>query len=267
MELKRFQLMTKLTKDPLILITNDDGIESLGLKEIIKIIKKITTNYIVVAPESNCSGYGHSITLSRPIRLNLVSKNFYSCDGTPTDCIMIAISKILRNRKPDLIISGINLGENIGADVTYSGTVGAAFEGALLNIKSIAISKIRTEGKEKDNWVVIRKFIPNIITNFLSSSKKDSCILNINVPNISEKLLKGIKFTTLARRKPKGTFIVRKDAKGVPYYWLTTERSKEKIRPNTDIWAINNNFISITPLNIDITDYNYINEVKGENDQ
>jgi len=266
MELKRFQLMTKLAKDPLILITNDDGIESLGLKEIIKIIKKITTNYIVVAPESNCSGYGHSITLSRPIRLNLVSKNFYSCDGTPTDCIMIAISKILKNRKPDLIISGINIGENIGDDVTYSGTVGAAFEGSLLNIKSIAISKIRPEGKEKDNWKVIRKFIPNIIINFLDSTK-NSNLLNVNVPNISEKDLKGIKYTILARRKPKGNFISRKDSKGVPYYWLTTERSKEKIKLNTDIWAINNNYISITPLNIDITDFNYINEIKGENNK
>lgn len=259
--------MTKLDKEPLILITNDDGVESLGLKEIIEIIKKITSNYIVVAPESNCSGFGHSITLLRPLRLNLISKNFYSCDGTPTDCVMIANSKILKKRKPDLIISGINIGENMGDDVTYSGTVGAAFEGALLNIKSMAVSKIRPEDKEKDNWDIVRKFMPNIIISFLNSPKKNSNLLNVNIPNISEKFLKGIKYTTLGRRKPKGNFLVRKDSKEIPYYWLTTERSKEIIKPNTDIWAVNNNFISITPLNIDFTDYNYINEIKGENNQ
>ena len=252
--------MSNLKTQPLILITNDDGIDSKGLELIIEIVRDITSNYIVVAPKNNCSGYSHSITLSRPIRLNKLSDKLYSCDGSPTDCVMIALSEIFKNKKPDLIISGINSGENLGDDVTYSGTVGAALEGAFSNIKSIAISKSRPGLNEKDEWTAVRKFIPDIIDNFFT---KKSMIVNVNVPNVSSSKVKGTKYTKLARRKPKGKFLVRKDDKGIPYYWLTTERSKGKIESNTDIWAINNKYISITPLRLDITDSSFLEKNMG----
>ena len=127
-------------KDPVILITNDDGVQSPGLKKIHSLISRYSKNVIIVAPSKNCSGSGHSITLANPIRINKISNNFYSCTGTPTDCILLGIQEVLKGKKPDLIISGINIGANLGDDVTYSGTVSAAMEGALLGINSLALS-------------------------------------------------------------------------------------------------------------------------------
>ena len=254
--------MRILNPEPLILITNDDGINSKGLEIITKIVQKITANYLVVAPDKNCSGYGHSITLAKPIRLNTVDEKLFSCDGTPTDCVMIALSEILKGKMPDLIISGINMGYNLGGDITYSGTVGAALEGAFSGIKSIAISKNKSSNNVKDEWTAIERFIPDIIKSFL---KDNNIILNVNVPNIHKNNIKGIKFTKLAKRKPKGKFLIRNDAKDIPYYWLTTDRTIENIDLNSDVWAINNNFISITPLNIDLTDYTYLNKIKENN--
>ena len=125
---------------PLILITNDDGIHSDGINLLQKIIKKYSSNLLVIAPNKNNSGAGHSITLSRPIRIKNIKNNMYSCDGTPTDCVLIGIKEVLKGKKPDLIISGINEGANLGDDLTYSGTVCAAMEGALLGINSLALS-------------------------------------------------------------------------------------------------------------------------------
>ena len=144
--------MIKTHKEPFIIITNDDGINSVGLKKAVTLVKKFTSNFIVVAPEGNCSGFSHSITLSKPVRLTKISNRYYTCDGTPTDCIMLCLSELLKKRKPDLIISGINIGENLGDDVIYSGTVGAALEGALSGIKSISISKLRSIDGERDYW-------------------------------------------------------------------------------------------------------------------
>ena len=135
-------IMSNLKTQPLILITNDDGVDSKGLELIIEIVRDITSNYIVVAPKNNCSGYSHSITLSRPIRLNKLCDKLYSCNGSPTDCVMIALSLLFKSKKPDLIISGINLGENLGDDVTYSGTVGAALEEHFQTLSLLQYQKV-----------------------------------------------------------------------------------------------------------------------------
>ena len=254
--------MSNKNTEPLILITNDDGVDSKGLEVILKIVNNITSNYIVVAPTKNCSGFGHSITLSRPIRLYKLREKLYSCDGSPTDCVMIALSEILKNKKPDLLISGVNIGENIGDDVSYSGTVGAALEGAFSGIKSIAISKNRPQHNDKDDWSGVEEFIPDFIESFI---KNKDMIININIPNISSNDIKGTIYTKLARRKPMGKFLYRKDSKGTPYYWLTTDRSKVSLEPNTDIWALENNYISLTPLCLDMTDKNYLKNIWDEN--
>ena len=175
--------MSKIKKNPFIYITNDDGPDSKGLKKLIKIVKKITNKYLVVVPKENRSGYGHSITITKPIRLNKINENFYTCDGTPTDCVMLGIFHILNNDSPDLLLSGINMGENLADDITYSGTACAALEGALRHIKSIAISKILAKSEEKDDWSGIDKYLQKIIINVLNSDLNENHFFNVNFPN------------------------------------------------------------------------------------
>ena len=249
--------MSKIKNNPFIYITNDDGPDSKGLEKLIKIVQKITNKYLVVVPKENRSGYGHSITITKPIRLSKISNNFYTCDGTPTDCVMLGIFHILNNDNPDLLLSGINMGENLADDITYSGTACAAWEGALRNIKSISISKVLPKNEDKDDWSGVDKYLQDIIINVLKNDTKNNNFFNINFPNISYKNIIDIKVTNLSRRKPKGNFLIRKDAKNNPYFWLTTQRYSPNIaRKGSDIWAINNNYISVSPLNTDMSEIN-----------
>ena len=256
--------MNNIKDNPLIFITNDDGPDTIGLNTLINIVKDITNNYIVVVPESNCSGFGHSITLSRPLRLNKNSDNFYTCDGTPTDCVMLGLFNILNNVVPDLLLSGINMGENLADDTTYSGTLCAALEGSLRNIKSVALSKVISKDNKENNWSTVDKYLKKIILNFLQIDLFNNNFFNVNLPHICDDDVKGIPFTYLARRRPIGNYIVRKDAKNIPYYWLTTDRSKEEEIKNSDIWAINNKYISISPLNSDMTEKINFNNYKEQ---
>lgn len=257
--------MSKIKKNPFIYITNDDGPDSIGLKKLIKIVKKITNKYLVVVPKENRSGYGHSITITKPIRLNKINENFYTCDGTPTDCVMLGIFHILNNDSPDLLLSGINMGENLADDITYSGTACAALEGALRHIKSIAISKILAKSEEKDDWSGIDKYLQKIIINVLNTDLNENHFFNVNFPNINYKNILDIKVTKLSRRKPKGKFLIRKDAKNNPYFWLTTDRFSSNIhKKDSDIWAINNNYISISPINVDMSEIKSLNIYKEQ---
>ena len=239
-------------KDPVILITNDDGVQSPGLKKIHSLISRYSKNVIIVAPSKNCSGSGHSITLANPIRINKISNNFYSCTGTPTDCILLSIQEVLKGKKPDLIISGINIGANLGDDATYSGTVSAAMEGALLGIKSLALSVAVKNTIKEVNWLTIDKYIDVFIKGILHNKINKGCFLNVNFPDCNLKKIRGIKVVKQTRRKPGGKFIERFDSKGLKYFWHTTKRSG-KITYGNDVWAINNNYITVTPLDIDLT--------------
>ena len=255
--------MKRIKKNPLIFITNDDGPNTIGLNKLIDIVKGITTNYIVVIPEKNCSGFGHSITLSRPLRLNKVSDKFYTCDGTPTDCVMLGFFFFFKGN-PDLLLSGINMGENLADDATYSGTLSAALEGSLRNIKSVALSKVISKNNNENNWSSVDDYLKPIILNILKNNVHKNNFFNINFPNISSNEVRNIKLTHLANRKPVGNYIVRKDAKNIPYYWLTTERSIEEESLGSDIWALKNNYISITPLNSDMTENVCFNNYKDQ---
>jgi len=255
--------MKRTKKNPLIFITNDDGPNTIGLNKLIKAVKEITSNYIIVIPENNCSGYGHSITLSRPLRLNKINDHLYTCDGTPTDCVMLGFFKILKVI-PDLLLSGINMGENLADDATYSGTLCAALEGSLRNIKSIALSKEISKTNKVNDWSAVDKYLKSIIIDCLEINILKNNFFNINFPNIIAEDIKGLKLTHLARRKPVGNYIMRKDAKNIPYFWLTTERSKEENTINSDIWALNNSYISLTPLNSDMTEKVSFNKYKGQ---
>jgi 5'-nucleotidase len=178
---------------------------------------------------------------------------------------MLGIFHILNNDSPDLLLSGINMGENLADDITYSGTACAALEGALRHIKSIAISKILAKSEEKDDWSGIDKYLQKIIINVLNTDLNENHFFNVNFPNINYKNILDIKVTKLSRRKPKGKFLIRKDAKNNPYFWLTTDRFSSNIhKKNSDIWAINNNYISISPINVDMSEIKSLNIYKEQ---
>lgn len=250
-------------KNKHILITNDDGISAEGLKHLIEIISK-DYKITVVAPESPQSGKSHSITSGQPIRINNIPEtngiSKYSCQGTPVDCVKIAMNTIL-NEKPDLILSGINAGSNTGSSVFYSGTVGAAVEGSFFKIPSIALS-LCLNGKKPD-YKNAKDYIADIIemafTNLINTNK----CLNVNIPNTE---IKGIKICRQTKGAWKEKFEKRIDPQGNDYFWLSGYyQNDEPEATDTDEWAVNNGYISIVPIQTDLTDKDCLNFLNNSN--
>lgn len=245
-----------------ILLTNDDGINARGIYELYHSLKDIYEVY-VVAPVSQKSGAGHSITLNDPLRINKYYKDGvflgYSVNGTPADCIKIALFKILKDKKPDLIISGINKGANLGTDVIYSGTVSGAVEGTMSHIPSIAVSLC---SREKPIYSSACQFLRVFIPVIKSKKLPEYVTLNINVPNLPYDLINGIKITHQSYRQFKDHFIERIDPSKKSYYWLTGEIMDVNQNDNTDALAIDKKYVSITPLFLNLTDIKFMDEIK-----
>lgn len=247
-----------------ILITNDDGIYANGIKELSIKLSDIG-EVVVVAPDRERSAIGHAITIHTPLRVEKIEDilpniEAWAINGTPSDCVKIAIESLMRV-KPDLIVSGINNGPNLGTDVIYSGTVSAAIEGAMHSIPSIAISACFFNGKI--NYESVAEVSCKIIKNLVKKDLPKNIILNINVPSISLEQIKGIKITELGIRKYNNNYVKRTDPKGKNYYWLSGELIEIKNKDTSDIVAIEEGFISITPLHFDLTAYNYLDELKN----
>lgn len=235
-----------------ILITNDDGIGAEGLNDLIDIVSK-DYKVTIVAPEYPQSGKSHSFTSGHPIRINKISDNKeiieYSCIGTPVDCVKIAVNTILKE-KPDLIISGINAGSNTGNSVFYSGTVGAAVEGSFFKIPSIALS-LCLNGNKPD-YKKATEHIRSIVDMALNNLPNTNKCLNVNIPNTD---IKGVKICRQTKGAWKESFDKRIDPHGNEYFWLTGYYNNyEPEATDTDEWAINNGYISIVPLQTDLTD-------------
>jgi 5'-nucleotidase len=249
-----------------ILLTNDDGIYSKGISALYKELTKIA-EVMVVAPITEQSAVGHAITISDPIKITEVYKkdNFfgYGVHGTPSDCVKLAFDHLLPS-KPDWVISGINHGANLASNVIYSGTVSAATEGAMLGVKSIAVS---LTSKSSTNFEVAAEFIPYFIEEIKKYDIKENALFNINVPPISKNEISGWKFTQQGTSKYLDTFEKRIDPRGNVYYWLTGEDQEINFFNESDDYAINQNFISVTPLQYNLTDYNIYNKLSksGEN--
>ncbi|MEE2704644.1 MAG: 5'/3'-nucleotidase SurE [Pseudomonadota bacterium] len=235
-----------------ILLSNDDGIHSPGLAIMEQIARSISDDVWVVAPNSEQSGTGHSITLRRPIHIYQKDEKKYSIEGTPTDCVLIAIQHIMKGNPPDLILSGINSGANLGEDVHYSGTVAAAVEGTLQGIPSIAFSLI---GKKEYKWQVPNFYSKKIIEDIYTSDWKKNILFNINFPDIEVNDIKGIKFASQGRHKIGDNLIPRKNPRGQTYIWIGATRVGDLEDLSTDVSICDNGYISITPLNIDQTHY------------
>jgi 5'-nucleotidase len=235
-----------------ILISNDDGIESPGIKILERIARELTDDIWVVAPDQEQSGASHSLTTRRPLRLIERSERHYAVDGTPTDCVLLAVQRVLRGRRPDLVLSGINGGSNAGEDLTYSGTVAAAMEATLLGIPAIALSQAYPDGAPIP-WDTGKALGADVIRHLLKRPWPRDTLININFPGVSPDRVAGIAVTCQGRRDLAENLLEGRDPRGRPYYWIGQMREIGHPEPGTDIAALSENKVSITPINMDLT--------------
>jgi 5'-nucleotidase len=243
-------------KKPLILVTNDDGITSPGISALTEAMKKIG-DVIVIAPDKPQSGVGHAITINATLRLNKTNYHNvgqeYSLSGTPVDCVKMATDKILK-RKPDLCVSGINHGSNISINVIYSGTMSAAIEGAIDGIPSVGFSLM--DYSIDADFTASKEIAGRIARNILAYGLPSNVCLNVNIPPLRISEIKGIKICRQAKASWREEFDERKDPSGRSYYWLTGEFiNLEKEKQDTDVWAAANNYVSVVPVQFDLTAY------------
>jgi 5'-nucleotidase len=245
-----------------ILLSNDDGIAAPGLKSLEKIARQLSDDVWVVAPESEQSGAGHSLTLTQPLRLRKISARKYAVQGTPTDCVMMAINKILADKKPDLLLSGVNRGANMGEDVTYSGTIAAAMEGTILDVPSMALS-LRMLDRRVAHWSTAEQHAPKLIRRLFRLGWPADVLININFPDVIPGAVEGVEITRQGRRDIRAlTIDERIDAREQPYYWLGFRPTEDTPKKGTDITALDNHRISVTPLHLDLTESRTLRELK-----
>ena len=246
-----------------ILLTNDDGIYSEGIRALYESLSKIG-KVTIVAPDSERSAVGHAITLSDPLRVKEVKRNGkffgYATTGTPADCVKLAIGAILK-KKPDLVVSGINLGPNVGYSVLYSGTVSGATEGAILGIPSFAISLATFVNP---NYSFAATFARRLAKSIISNKGLPcATLLNVNIPAVNSKKIKGIRIAKQSKIAIKERFDKREDPHKRIYYWLTGEIVESDGQLDADIEAIRHNYISITPIHCDMTNFSFIDKLKS----
>jgi len=238
-------------KTPHILLTNDDGIGSLGLKALTSAMKKVG-EVCVVAPERPQNAVGRALTLHKPLRITQMGKQMFAVNGTPADCVTLAIGKIMEQHPPALLVSGINQGLNLGDDVTNSGTVSGAMEGRLHGIPSIAVSQ---EDHSRIRYKMAAEFTARLASMILRKCPLKDLLFNVNIPACPIHKISGIKFTSLSQRRYLNQVIEKVDPRGNKYYWIAGERITWHRKELSDFQAISQHMISITPLHLDMTAY------------
>ncbi len=233
---------------PRILVTNDDGIFSEGVERLAAALASVGEVF-TVAPDQERSAAGHSLTLQSPLRAKLIGENRWSVDGTPTDCVNWGVLHLMKDRRPSLIFSGINLGLNLGDDVTYSGTVSAAFEGTLIGVPSVAISQEIETGFTFDAAVA---FAQRLARRLVARPLPRGTLLNVNVPAGEPR---GVRVVRMGKRRYGEVVIEKADPRGRPYYWIGSTIPTGDLEEGTDISAVAGKFISLSPLHLDLTDY------------
>ena len=249
--------MNKDAKKPTILVVNDDGITAPGIKSLIDVMQEIG-NVVVVAPDGPQSGMGHAITIGKPLRFDKVDLypgvEMYKCSGTPVDCVKLAVNIVFKGKKPDLCVSGINHGLNNSINVIYSGTMSAAVEGAIEKIPSIGFS-LDDFGQDAD-FTHTKSFIKTIALQVLENGLPEATLLNVNFPKGAN--LKGIKICRQANAKWAEEFDKREDPYKRPYYWLTGVFENYDKGEDTDVWALDNGYVSVVPVQFDLTAHHAI---------
>jgi 5'-nucleotidase len=236
-----------------ILVVNDDGIDAEGIKLLEELAHRWTDDVWVVAPDEEKSGFSHAISMTVPVRMRKIDDRHYAVKGTPTDCALLGIYELMGDLLPTVLLSGVNRGANLAEDVTYSGTAAAAMEGALLGIRSIALSQVFTIGGEV-HWATARRFAPAILEKLFACDWQPGSFVNVNFPDAPPDQVTGERVTTQSRRLP-GSFkpVRRVDERNFPYYWIKLAYETAELEVGGDLRAIAENAISITPLQMDMT--------------
>ena len=241
---------------PRILVTNDDGVHSQGIHALAAVLAPLG-EVVVVAPHVEASAIGHALTLRRPLRMEQLGPSLYEVDGTPTDCVNVGVIKLFGGVLPDLVVSGINKGFNLGDDITYSGTVAGAMEGALLGIPSIAVSRERIKGEYDFGPAANAAAV--IAALVLREGLPPRTFLNLNVPSVPPK---GFRLTVQAKRNHVTTVDERKDPRGRPYYWIEEGQNHWEPHDRSDHQAVVDGYVSVTPLQPDLTDHAAFDRLK-----
>jgi 5'-nucleotidase len=250
---------------PTILITNDDGITAPGIKNLVMAVKELG-RVVVVAPDKPQSGMGHAITIGHPLRMNKVDVfdgvEAWQVSGTPVDCVKLAVDKIL-HRKPDICLSGINHGANHSINVIYSGTMSAAMEASIESIPSIGFSLL--DLSVDADFTAARFYVHKIVSGLLKTKMDKHLLLNVNIPAVQQELIKGIKVCKQAYAKYEEDFDERKDPGGKKYYWLTGKFVNFDKSKETDVWALEHNYVSVVPVQFDLTNYTLKKQLEKTN--
>ncbi|MEX5213798.1 MAG: 5'/3'-nucleotidase SurE [Nitrospiraceae bacterium] len=231
-----------------ILVTNDDGIGSAGIHTLARRLARLGTVW-VIAPDRERTAVGHALTLHKPLRLTPVKPRWFAVNGTPTDCVNLAVKHLLP-RAPALVVSGVNRGVNLGDDVTYSGTVSAALEGAILGIPSIAVSQ---DGRDRFFFEAAADYALVVARAVLRYGLPTGTLLNVNVPNLPRAKIRGIRVTRLSRRRFENPIIEKTDPRGKKYYWIAGTRITWSRQQDSDYTALRRMLVSVTPLHLDMT--------------
>jgi 5'-nucleotidase len=244
-----------------ILVTNDDGIHAPGLKALERIARALSKDVWVVAPETEQSATSHSLTLRRPLRTRRLSRRRYSIDGTPTDCVLLAQHHILKDHPPDLVLSGINHGGNLGEDVTYSGTVAAAMEAAILGVRAVAFSQMRHED-QRIPFDTAERYAPRILRALAKVRWRRDLLVNVNFPPVAPDEVTGIRPCRQGRRDEGTTVFEGVDPSGRPYVWIGNFLSDTSSDHKTDLAAVMEGAVSVTPLHLDLTHRGTLRELR-----
>ena len=255
-----------MNKKPLILVTNDDGITAPGIRALIEVMLELG-DVVVVAPDSPQSGMGHAITINSTLHLDNVTiddgkQKEYSCSGTPADCVKLGVNEIL-DRRPDLCVSGINHGSNSSINVIYSGTMSAALEAGIEGIPAIGFSLL--DYNYNANFKAAKKFVKTIAANVLENGMPKDVVLNVNIPNLPQKDIKGIKVCRQAKANWQEEFDKRQTPHGKDYYWLTGKFVNLDKGEDTDEWALENGYVSVVPVQFDLTAHHCIQQLNTWN--
>ena len=235
-----------------ILVTNDDGIHAPGLEAMVEIATQLSSDVWVVAPEYNQSGAGHSLSLTHPVRARQLTETKYALEGTPTDCVLFAVKHLLKDRKPDIVLSGVNRGTNMADDVTYSGTIAGAMEGCLLGIPSIAFS-LAYAHPHPVKWGTATAHGADVARRVLAMDWPRNIFVNVNFPDVVTASVKGTRVTRQGVRGFGGHIVERTDPRGGTYYWIAYAPGKHEADDESDLTSVLAGYVSVTPLHLDLT--------------
>lgn len=248
--------------DARVLIANDDGIHAPGLQLLETVMHQLAREIWVVAPETEQSAASHSLTMRRPLYARQVEQRRYIVDGTPTDCVLLAVHKVMKDHPPDLVLSGINRGANMGEDATYSGTVAAAMEGTLLGFRSVALSLYYIDAGNI-RWSTPERWIEPALRRLARARWPDDVLVNVNFPDVDPDAVTGIEVTRQGRRKIGSAIIEGFDPRGEKYFWIGSDRQEIRDRKGTDLEAVLRGAVSVTPLSRNLTNERAMRDLRA----